>query len=172
MHGMKLRCRHPVTGAWIDVPKADSMPQIFQAAWIALHGGPGAKPLAGLSNTPGTRPTQPMALDLAKLQALNPKDLQAMAEAMKANPTPASMAEIGKLMRQVVPNADAMVEAARTNLMFAIPEAPRCSLTPGTAYIARCDIDQTVTVPDNKGSTQTITEKTTITIGRPSPAKP
>ncbi|HSE51196.1 MAG TPA: hypothetical protein VLB00_03355, partial [Gemmatimonadales bacterium] len=119
MHGVKARCRHPVTGAWIDVPKVDSMAQIFQAAWIALHGGPGAKPVAGLS-MPGASSTQPMALDLAKLQALDPKALQAMAEAAMANPTPANVADIGKLMRQLVPNADAMVDAARTNFRFAI----------------------------------------------------
>ena len=169
MHNTKLRCRHPVTGAWIDVPKADSAAQIFQAAWIALHGGPGAKPVTGLTMTPGAASAQPMALDLAKLQAMDVKALQAMGEAMQANPTPAGMADIGKLMRQLVPNADAMVEAARTNFRFALPDAPRCVLGDGTTYVARCDVGQTITLPDNKGSTQTITEKTTITIGRPKP---
>lgn len=169
MHGLKVRCRHPVTGAWIDMPKVDSLAQVFQAAWIVLHGGPGARPVAGLTITPGAGPTQPMALDLAKLQALDPKALQAMAEAAMANPTPANLADIGKLMRQLVPNADAMVDAARTNFRFAIPDAPRCTLGDGTTFVARCEIGQTITVSDNKGSTQTITEKTTITIGRPKP---
>jgi hypothetical protein len=100
---------------------------------------------------------------------MDPKALEAMAEAMKNNPTPAGMAGIGNLMRQLVPNADAVVDAARTNFRFAIPDPPRCRLGDGTAYVAQCDIGQTITVPDNKGATQTITEKTTITIGRPRP---
>jgi hypothetical protein len=82
------------------------------------------------------------------------------------------MADLAKLMNQVVPGADKMAAEARNNFKFAIPDNKWCKLGTGSGFFAQCDINQTITVPDNKGSTQTITEKTTITIGRPSPAKP
>lgn len=167
LHGRMTRCPHPVLG-WISA--SDSTPHIFSAAWVSLHGGPGALPMAGLTlPKPGAAP--PGALDMSKIMSMDLKALEAMAEAMKTNPTPAAMADLAKLMNQVVPGADKMAADARNNFKFAIPDNKWCKLGTGSGFLAQCDINQTITVPDNKGSTQTITEKTTITIGRPA-AKP
>ena len=172
MHGSFMRCPRPrPLSGWIDGPKDDKTPHIFSAAWASLHGAPDALPMAGLSiPKPGAKPTAPAsALDMSKLMSMDPKALEAMAEKMKANQTPAGMADLGKLMNQVLPGADKMAAEASRNFKFAIPatDANGCKLETGTAFLARCEISRTITVPDNKGSTQTITEKTTITIGRP-----
>ena len=168
MHGAFIECRHPVTGTMMAY--TDSVPHIFAAAWSSLHGGPDALPMVGLpSFQPGSKPTlPPAAIDFTKLQSMDLKALEAMAEGMKSNPTPAGMAGLGKLMNQLVPGADKMAEAARRNFKFPIPDA-RCKLQPGTPYLATCSITQTVTVSDNKGATQTITETTSISIGRVKP---
>jgi hypothetical protein len=167
-HSSRTRCRHPVTGAWVNGPPGEQTPGIFSAGWIALHGGAGAGPVQGLvPPQPGTAPTPPAGgLDMKALMAMDPKKLAEMAEAMQKSPTPAGMADLGKLMNQVVPNANERMEAARTNFRFAIPDAKWCKLGTGTHFWAQCEISQTVTLPDNKGSTQTITERTIITIGR------
>jgi hypothetical protein len=167
LHDVLQKCTVPVTGQVITV--AIKIPHIFAAGWTSLHGGPGAMPMAGLTMpAPGATPTAPAGgLDMTKIMSMDPKALEAMAEKMKSNPTPAGMADLGKLMNQVLPGADQMAAAARENFRFKIPDAARCRLQPGTASLASCTINQTITVPDNKGATQRITEKTTITIGRP-----
>jgi hypothetical protein len=144
---------------------------IFSAAWSSIHGGPGAGPMQGLAPlTPGAAPTQPAGgFDMQKVMSMKPEELAAMAEKMKNNQTPAGMADLGKLMNQVVPNANQMMEAARTNFQFAIPDTKWCKLGTGSDFLAQCVISQELKLPDNKGSTQTITETTTITIGRPKP---
>jgi hypothetical protein len=174
MHGSRLRCPRPAPlSGMVTAQGADSTPHIFSAGWSALHGGPNAQPMAGLAvPKPGAMPVAPPGgLDMTKIMSLDPKALEAMAEAMKNNPTPAGMAQIGALMNQVVPGADKMAAEAANNFKFAIPDDPKtktawCKLQPGTAYLATCSISQTITVPDNKGSTQTITETTNISIGR------
>lgn len=186
IHGSRWRCPRPPPLSGMVAGPVGETDGIFSAAWSSLHGGPGAGPMQGLTLPEGltmpkpgavptlpkqvvTPPTPPGGFDMKKLMSMKPEELEAMAEKMKNNPTPAGMAELGKLMNQVVPGADKMVQAARTNFRFAIPDNASCKVGTGTAYLAQCDISQTVTLPDNKGSTQTITEKTTITIGRPKP---
>ncbi len=171
IHGSRWRCpKPPPLSGMIPGPIGET-DGIFSAAWASIHGGPGAGPMQGLAPlAPGAAPApSAAALDMKQLMALDPKKLAAMAEQMKNNQTPAGMADLGKLMNQVLPNANQMVEAARTNFRFAIPDAKWCKLETGTAFLAQCVISQKLTVPNNKGSTQTITETTTITIGRPKP---
>ncbi|MDQ3224861.1 MAG: hypothetical protein M3Q75_15520, partial [Gemmatimonadota bacterium] len=150
-HANIKRCPHPVTGAMVGA-KADPIPHMFMAAWTALH----AKGAAAVP------------VDFTKLQAMDPKALAAMAEAMKNNPSPAQMKE---LMNRMVPNASQAAAAMKNNYRFALPDDKWCKLGTGTAFLAQCDISQTVTVPGTMGAGQTITETTTITIGRPQPAQ-
>jgi hypothetical protein len=65
----------------------------------------------------------------------------------------------------MMPGASQLAAEARNNYKLAIPDQKWCTLGTGAAYFARCQINQTVTVP-SMGSSQTITEKTTITIRR------
>ena len=174
MHASLLRCPRPKPlSGMVDGPKNDSTPHIFAAGWSALHGGPNAQPMMGLTvPKPGAASVAPAGgLDMSKIMSQDPKALEAMAEAMKNNPTPAGMAQIGALMNQVVPGADKMAAEAANNFKFVIPDDPKtktawCKLQPGTAFLASCSISQKITVSDNKGSTQTITETTNISIGR------
>lgn len=59
----------------------------------------------------------------------------------------------------MVPNASQAAAAMKNNYRFALPDDKWCKLGTGSAFLAQCDISQTVT------------ETTTITIGRPPPAK-
>ncbi|HEV8598489.1 MAG TPA: hypothetical protein VGQ69_03950 [Gemmatimonadales bacterium] len=171
IHATRWRCPRPPPLSGMVAAPAGETDAIFSAAWSSIHGGPGAGPMQGLAPlAPGAAPTQPAGgFDMQKVMSMKPEELAAMAEKMKNNQTPAGMADLGKLMNQVVPNANQMMEAARTNFRFAIPDAKWCKLETGTAFLAQCVISQELKLPDNKGSTQTITETTIITIGRPKP---
>jgi hypothetical protein len=101
---------------------------------------------------------------------MGPKKLQAMADAMKNNPDPAAAAaQMTAFLNQVLPGASQLAAEAKNNFSFAIPNNSGCTIGTGTAFLARCDFDRTITVPAGAGPSQTITEKTTITIGRAQP---
>src|SRR5688500_1890879 len=87
------------------------------------------------------------AMDVNKMLAMDPKALQAMTDAMKNSSSP----------------------AARDNYKLAIPGTAGCTTGTGAAFLARCDISQKITV---RGSGQTITEQTTITIAKRPARKP
>lgn len=167
VHSIRQRCRNPVTGALTGSKMADDKTgPIFAKAWSALHGAaPGSGAEMGAA-----------APDLSKIMSMDPKALDAMAEAMKNNPSPADAgAQMKALMNQMVPGASEMAAAARNNFRFAIPDNKSCKLTPGTEFVARCDFDRTVKVSDPRAAlmpggapSQTITEKTTITFGKQS----
>jgi hypothetical protein len=157
LHQVINRCLLP-NGRWVESTMNDPI-SIFGGAWMALHGQSAAdlmlKTTAAMDN---------------KLKAMDPKAIQAMAEAMKNNPDPAAAAaQMKALMNQLVPGASQIAGAAKSNFSFAIPDNSGCSLGTGTAFLARCDFDRTITVPAGAGPSQTITEQTTITIGRPKP---
>lgn len=169
-HVTMTKCPKP-TGGWTnEIPGRE---QIFSPAWTALH-AQGMGVAAGLAG-----PT-PQAMDPAKMQAMaaqapgqgmDMKKMQEMADKLKGKePTPENMAEIMKVMGQVVPDADKQVEAARNNFTFKMPG----DCVPAGALLATCIINRTVTLPDGLGTTQTITESTVITIAKatPAPAKP
>ncbi len=173
-HTARVLCPARITGALVDASADDMIGGIFGGAWMSMHGAPGAQPMsAGATAQPLMGlggPTPPSPIDLAKLKAMDPERLKAMVEAMKNNPSPAAAAaQMKALMNQMVPGASQMAAAAKNNFRFAIPDNKWCKLGIGTAFLAQCDISQMLTVSDNKGSTQTITERTTITIGKPRP---
>src|SRR5687767_1126678 len=87
------------------------------------------------------------AMDVNKMLAMDPKALQAMTDAMKNSSSP----------------------AARDNYKLAIPGTAGCTTGTGAAFLARCDISQKITV---RGSGQTITEQTTITMRNGRPGSP
>jgi hypothetical protein len=96
-----------------------------------------------------------------------------MTDAMKNNPDPAAAAaQMKALLNQILPGASQLAAEASNNYKLAIPDNKWCTVGTGAAFLARCDINQTITAAPGMGSVQTITEKTTITIGRPAPAKP
>ncbi len=71
------------------------------------------------------------------------------------------MAKMMEMMKMVVPDGEAQVEAARNNFMLKMPG----ECVQGTTDLAKCTISRTVTVPEHMGATtQTITENTVITI--------
>jgi hypothetical protein len=70
------------------------------------------------------------------------------------------------MMKEVVPDAEQMVEAARDNFMIRMPG----DCAADTGGLVRCSIKRTVRLPDGKGTTQNITESTVITIARVSKA--
>jgi hypothetical protein len=167
MHATRVRC--PISGGgWTS--NDTQTPHIFAAAWMMLHSTLGSTGGLQISTKPGATPTPPAgAIDMNKLMAMDPAKLEAMRETMQKNPN-ASMAQLGTLMNGLVPNAGPLLAAAQNNFKFAIPDNKWCKLETGTAFLARCEISQTLSnVSDNKGATQTITEKTTITLGRPKP---
>ena len=111
---------------------------------------------------------------------MDPAKLKAMAEAMKRLPPAEAAKQMKQLMNQMVPGASQMVAAAKNNFKFAIPDGKGCTVGTGRPFLAQCDISRTVTVAaprtmavaGGQAAAQTITEKTTITIGKPSAAKP
>lgn len=169
IHNMRKRCPNPVTGRLVGSLSADNkLPGIFMGAWTALHGGATTSVAAATAT-----------FDVNRMKSMDPKALQAMAEAMKSQPPEQAAAQLKALMNQMVPGASKMAAAVKNNYRFAIP-GNGCKLTPNTEFIARCDFDRTVTVADPRmmtaagggaASNQTITEKTTITFGKESAAR-
>jgi hypothetical protein len=158
LHQVVYRCLAP-NGTWIELPKNDPV-SLFSGAWNALH-GKSAEAVALKANA---------AMDFNKLKTMDPKKLQAMTDAMKNNPDPAAAAaQMKAFLNQMLPGASQLAAEAKNNFSFAIPDNSGCSLGTGTAFLARCDFDRTITVPAGAGPSQTITEKTTITIGRAKP---
>lgn len=158
-HNIATRCPKPrPLGGWVDGPPGEKE-SIFTPAWIFLHGQGGP---AGQSATLPSGAMDPAAMKAlaAKQQGspmMDPAKLQAMVAAMGKNPSPAAMM---KMVNQVVPNAGAMVEAARNNFTFKLPG----DCVPSGSLLTRCTVNRTVTAPDGKGATQEITESTVITI--------
>ncbi len=158
LHAIATRCKDPL-GRW--TPAIPGREAIFSPAWIKLHGH-------GEATTSPTASPQPPAMDLGNIAAMDPGKIQAMAEKMKANPT--DMTDLMKLMKQVVPNADQLLEAARNNFMFKAP-GRWCVTDP--VLVARCTISDTVKFADRTGygTLKTIIESTVITIEKvPPPA--
>jgi hypothetical protein len=161
LHQVVYRCLAP-NGTWIELQKNDPI-SLFAGAWNALH-GKSAEAVALKATA---------AMDFNKLKTMDPKQLQAMADAMKNNPDPAAAAaQMKAFLNQTLPGASQLAAEAKNNFTFAIPDNSGCTIGTGTAFLARCDFDRTITVPAGAGPSQTITEKTTITIGKPSPKKP
>ena len=158
LHQVVYRCLAP-NGTWIEIPKNDPV-SLFAGAWNALH-GKSAEAVALKATA---------AMDFTKMKSMDPKALQAMADAMKNNPSPAAAAaQMTAMLNQILPGASQLAAEAKNNFSFAIPGNSGCSLGTGTAFLARCDFDRTIAVPAGAGPSQTITEKTTITIGRSKP---
>ncbi len=151
LHTTSTKCKDPL-GRWTAaIPGKES---IFGPAWIKLHGeGDGTTPSAA---------SQP-SMDLTKIAAMDPAKLAAMADRMKTNPT--DMSEMMKVMKQVVPNADQQLEAARDNFMFKTP-GKWCAADP--VFLARCTVSDTVKLKDRTGygTLKTIIESTVITIAK------
>lgn len=162
MHFTKTKCPHPAGGRSVEVPGRDV---IFTPAWMALHGHGGSA-----AGQPGV-PAQP-TMDIEKMKAaaqqqpamMDMKKLQEMADRAKGKEL--SPAEMMAMMKEVVPDAELMVEAARNNFMIKMPG----DCTADTGGVVRCSITRTVRLPDGKGTTQNITESTEITIARVSKA--
>ena len=158
LHKVLNRCRIP-SGALMDSPFNDPI-SLFGGAWNALH-GKSAEAVALKATA---------AMDFNKLKGMDPKKLQAMTDAMKNNPDPAAAAaQLKAFLNQMLPGVSQLAAEAKNNFSFAIPDNSGCSLGTGTAFLARCDFARTITVPAGAGPSQTITEKTTITIGRAKP---
>lgn len=158
LHQVVNRCLLP-NGTWIELQKNDPI-SLFAGAWNALHG----------KSAEAVMLKATAAMDVTKI---DPKALEAMAEAMKTNPNPAAAAaQMTALINQMMPGASQLAAEARNNYTFAIPDRSGCSLGTGTAFLARCDFDRTITVPAGAGPPQTITEKTTITFGQPATRNP
>ena len=161
LHKILNRCRIP-TGALMDSPMNDPV-SLFSGAWNALHGQSAAA--VAMKAT--------AAMDINKMMAMDPKKLQAMADAMKNNPDPAAAAaQMKAFLNQVVPGASQLAAEAKNNYKLAIPDNKWCTVGIGAGSLARCEINQTITAAPGLGAVQTITEKTVITIGPRSPAKP
>ena len=157
MHPTKKKCPHPAGGRSVEVPGFET---IFGPAWIALHGNGGSA-----AEQPGVQPQAMMDVEKMKAAAQNQpvmdmKKLQEMADRAKGKDI--SPAEMMAMMKEVVPDAEQMVEAARNNFMIKMPGD--CAASGGGAV--RCSIKRTVRLPDGRGTTQSITESTEITISR------
>jgi hypothetical protein len=158
IHQIENRCLLP-NGTWLAIHLNDPI-SLFAGAWNELH-GKSAEAVVLKANA---------AMDFTKM---DPKAIMAMANAMKNNPDPAAAAaQMTALINKMMPGASQLAAEARNNYTFAIPDNSGCSLGTGTAFLAQCDFNRTITVPAGAGPPQTITESTTITIGRPSPARP
>ena len=170
VHSVVTKCKNPATGAWVVAIRKEKVEGLFVAAWSALHGSGAAMPAVLPTAGPPTTAQVAQLQQMQQASPLNPANmnmaaLQAMAEQLRnAPPSEATGASLGAMMRTVVPNADEQVEAARNNFMLVVP-GPGCALDPTS--LAVCVIARTVTVPDNLGATQTITERTEIRFSRP-----
>lgn len=161
LHKVLNRCRLP-NGTLMNSPMNDPI-SLFSGAWNALHGQSAAAVMMKAT----------AAIDMSKIAAMDPKKLQAMAEAMKNNPDPAAAAaQMTAFMNQLVPGASQLAAEAKNNYKLAIPDNKWCTVGTGAAFLARCEINQTISAAPSMGSVQTITEKTTITIGKPSSRRP
>jgi hypothetical protein len=151
LHKVLNRCRIP-NGTLMDSPLNDPI-SLFGGTWNALHG----------QSATAVAMKATAAMDINKMAALDPKKLQAMTDAMKNNADPAAAAaQMKALLNQIVPGASQLAAEAQNNYKLAIPDHKWCKLATGPAFLARCDISQTI-----QTAGQTITEKTTITIGKP-----
>lgn len=162
-HPTKKKCPTP-TGRSIEVPGRE---QIFTPAWMALHGqGGSAADQAGVAAQPGMDIAALTAQ--AKAQSAQPspmtdiEKLKAMAD--KAKGKEPSPTEMMAMMREVVPDLDQQVEAARHNFRLEMPGD--CAAGAGGTF--RCSVKRTIRLPDGKGTTQNITESTEITIAKAS----
>ena len=145
IHSVLTKCPHPVTGRMYTGMAGEKEAGVFLASWIALHS----------SNKVATSPAS-----MPNLAAADPAKMKALAEKMQNSPgNPADAAQLQAMMKQILPNSDAMLAEARENFMFTMP-GPWCK--PEEPYLAVCTIKRTTTVPDNLGSTMTITEDTWI----------
>ena len=158
LHQVENRCLLP-NGTSIASTFNDPI-SIFGGAWAALH-GKSAEAVALKATA---------AMDFNKLKGMDPKKLQAMADAMRNNPDPAAAAaQMKAFLNQMLPGASQLAAETKNNFSFAIPNNSGCTIGTGTPFLARCDFDQTITIPAGAGPSQTITEKTTITFGRQHP---
>lgn len=161
MHPIRKKCPHPAGGRSVEVPGFET---IFSPAWIALHGDG-----SSVAAQPGVQPQAMMDIEKMKADALQQppmmdmKKLQEMADRAKGKDM--SPAEMMAMMKEVVPDAEMQVEAARDNFMVKMPG----DCANGVGGTVRCSIKRTVTLPDGKGTTQNITESTEITIARVAP---
>jgi hypothetical protein len=167
-HLTRTRCPNPTGGYTPEMPGRE---MIFTPAWSSMHASMGGTAGAG-AITPPADPAKMKEMLTQKPPAggLDLKKLEEMAARFKDTPpTAENMGDIGKLMREVVPDADRLVDAARDNFKFKMPG----DCVTASPTLVRCTITRpSVTVPDNLGSTQTITESTVITIIRGATAKP
>ena len=158
LHKVLNRCRIP-NGALMDSPMNDPI-SLFSGTWEALH-GQSAKAVVMKATA---------AMDFTKM---DPKALQAMADSMKNNPDPAAAAaQMTAMINKMLPGASQLAAEAKNNYKLAIPDNKWCTVGTGAAFLARCEINQTITAAPTMGAVQTITEKTIITIGRQSPRNP
>ena len=176
LHPIEIRCKDDL-GRWSKrVPSKES---IFAPAWIKLHGeGQIAAPqtadqkaVVAATNSlgKGGTPAPPKlssptgsGIDMAKLMAMNPADLEAMAAKLNPN-DPKDMAKLGALVRSVVPNADAQLAAAQDNFMFSCPAMK----TVANAWQCRITQDRKVMADrTGYGTIKAISEETVITIER------
>ena len=158
LHTVLNRCRIP-NGTLMNSPMNDPIP-LFAGAWRALHGQGAA----------GVVMQATAATDINKIKAMDPKALQAMADAMKNTSSPAAAAaQMKALINQMMPGASQAAAAARNNFKLVIPGTAGCAAGTGASFLARCTISRKMTV---QGSGQTITEQTTITIARRPAPKP
>lgn len=179
LHNIATRCKDPLD-RWIDLPPMQEA--IFAPAWIRMHGeGKLAAPqtadqkaLIKYTNEmgPGKSPAPPKvssptgdAIDMQKLMAMDPEKLAAMAanlDPSKAGDR-ATLMDLMKDVKGVVPNADKQMAAAMDNFMFFAPGD--CS--PVNAGKIVCSLPSAPkTMPDRLGygTIKRITEATTITI--------
>jgi hypothetical protein len=165
-HETVNRCPNPLTGALITSPMNDPTVGMFMGTWMALHGQavPGSVSLTDLRKAPAA---DPKAFGMPDLANFDPKALAAMVEAMKGKPPAEAAAEMMQLMNQLVPGASQMAATARNNFRFTIPDGKSCSLATGTDFLAYCRFTRTISIPDIRGGMQSITESTTISIGKP-----
>ncbi len=148
VHSVQTKCRNPATGKMMTGMPGEKEAGLFTEAWIALH-----------SKTVGAGgPSMP------NLTAMDPAKMMAMAEQMRGSPgNAADGAQMQQMMKQVLPNADAMLAEARNNFTFTVPgEWCRADST----ALAICEIERTVTVPAGVGTSMTITEQTQFTFSR------
>lgn len=146
LHSVQESCPHPVTGRMYKGMAGQKEGGLFQAGWIALHG----------------MKVQMTAASMPNLAAMDPARLQAMADRMQNAPTQANGAELRQMMRQFLPNSDAMLEQARSNFAFTMP-GEWCK--PDEVYLAICTIKRTVS-SQTGGAAVTITEDTEFKFAR------
>ncbi len=150
IHSVETKCRNPATGRIVTGMPGEKEAGIFTESWIALH----------------STKVGPSASSMPNWTAMDPAKLKALAEKMQASPgSAADGAQLQQMMQQILPNADAMLAEARNNFTFTVP-GEWCKTDSTSTYLAVCEIKRTVTVPDNLGSSMTITESTQFKFSR------